>query len=368
MHNITNIDTLYCPNNEQFSKTWHGLQTITEEKEIAFDGSNVPDVFCPMVEGQLNPSFDGQGIELTEDMQSEMRKWKLICADLRDNDKSNQIIPVHIPKSGYQIHQNKDLFDNLIEACQEVLGNKFEIATIGTLGGYKSFIVSISIEGMETFTLDGNDKFNQFFNLISSHDGSLASCIMLSVVRIVCQNTAEFSIQQSEQNGTRERIKHTVNSDISPKWIEENLKSWINYTQVYKQTLQDIKKEKMDLQKFRYFSAGIFSDKTSDKLSSQSFNRINDLESLFVRGQGNKGETEFDAYNAFTEFFTSGRGNGNGEKRKRFAKASFGRGADWKREAFEALKNRQELPKLIKRGETLFNDKVQFEIAKSQLN
>lgn len=361
MHNIQNEDTLYS-----IDETWHRLETRVDQIEL--DGSNVPDVFCPMVEGKINPSFDGQGIEVTDEMSDEMSKWKIICADLRRNEKSGKIIPVYIPKAGYQIHQNKDLFKSLIQACKEVLGDKFKISTIGTLGGYKSFIVSIGIEGMESFTLGGEDKFNQFFNLVSSHDGSLASSIMLSVIRIVCQNTAEFAIEDSENKGTRERIKHTVNSDISSKWVEQNLKIWIDQAKHYKETLEALKSERMDLEKFRYFASGIFTDETSDKISTQSFNRIGELETLFTRGKGNKGKTEYDAYNAFTEFFTSGKGNGKGESSKRFAKASFGRGADWKREAFRALSDRKRLPALLKRGEILLNDRRMVEASKMKAN
>ena len=305
---------------------------------------------------------------MIQGMEENLESWKIIAADLRDNPKSQKIVPLHVPKKGYQIHQNENLFDSMVKACDDVLGNSgYEIKTAGTLGGFKSFIVSIQLKEHQSFSIGKNDKHDQFFNLTSSHDGSLASAIMLSFVRIVCQNTAQFSLQDSQTNGTQQKIKHSQNSIITPEWIEENLNQWLIQSREYKKTLEALKSEKMDLEGFRIFASGLFSDEKSDKLSTQAWNRIGEMESLFIRGKGNSGESQFDAYNAFTEYFTHVDGR-NGDKAKRIAKGSFGRGGDWKRECFRALSDRKNLQALLKRGEILLGDRRMVEADKAKAN
>jgi len=361
MHNIKKEDTMYSTDT-----TWHGLETIIE----TITKEEIPNVLHPVKEFKIDPSCltDEDGNELDSTMLEglDMEDWKIIVADLRDNPKAGKMLPLHIPKQGYKIHQNEELFDSMNAGCKEVFGNEYEIKTVGTLGGYKSFIMSIYLKQFEGFSIGENDKHDQFFNLTTSHNGSLASAIMLSVIRIVCENTAQFALEQSEANGTQQKIKHSAHSEINAKWIEDNLKKWIEKADDYKTTLARLKNEKMNIDQFRIFSSGVFSDAKSDKLSSQAFNRINAMESLFVRGKGNVGETKLDAYNAFTEYFT--HHDGQGDKSKRLAKGSFGRGNDWKQEVFRALKQQEHFPALMKRGETLYNDKLTFEIGKSKLN
>jgi hypothetical protein len=85
---------------------------------------------------------------------------------------------------------------------------------------------------------------------------------------------------------------------------------------------------------------------------------MDEMESLFVKGQGNSGESRYDALNAFTEFFTSG--NGVGKKStasQKVARANFGRGADWKNEAFRVLTDAEEFKKSSERGEMLLHDR-----------
>ena len=365
MHNITKIDTLYST-----ETTWHGLETIIDK----IDKKSIPNVLHDVREFKIDPSAlrDEEGNALDADMiqgmEQDLESWKIIAADLRDNPKTNKIIPLHVPKKGYQIHQNESLFDSMVKACDDVLGDSgYEIKTAGTLGGFKSFIVSIQLKEHQSFSIGKNDKHDQFFNLTSSHDGSLASAIMLSFVRIVCQNTAQFSLQDSQTNGTQQKIKHSQNSIITPEWIEENLNQWLIQSREYQKTLEALKSEKMDLEGFRVFASGVFSDEKSDKLSTQAWNRIGEMESLFIRGKGNSGESEFDAYNAFTEYFTHVDGK-NGDKSKRIAKGSFGRGGDWKREAFRALSDRKNLKALLKRGEILLGDRRMVEASKAKAN
>lgn len=363
----TDIDTVYTPQGE-FAKTWHGLETQLPGA-IELDGANIPDIFCPVIQCGLRPDFDAEIATASEDLKAEgacnLEEYKLILADCRAG-KSGKVIPLHVPKAGYKIHQNRDLFDAMVSAAQAVLGNGFEIVTAGTLGGYSQFFLSLAIKGQESFDVGTlanamPDKWKQFFNLNSSHNGMIASNRMLASVRMVCMNTVQMAISDATGAGTIASIKHTANSDenISAKIFARDLEVWIKQGQAFKTLLAACKAAPMDLEGFRAFAAGVFTNEKSDNLSTNSFNRIGEMESLFAKGAGNVGASRYDAINAFTEFFTSGNGAGSDKVKlnKRIATANFGRANEWKLQAIATATDEAAFEVAAKRGKTLFADK-----------
>jgi len=315
---ITKFDTVYTPNGE-FAETWHGLQT-TLEADIALDGSNVPNVFVPIVESKFTlQDVDASRLvtdKVNEDDETPMGdnpldSWKMILAD-----HPLGLLPLHVPKAGYAIHQNKALFDSLVQAATAVMGkDNVTIASLFTLGACSQFGMSILIKGMESFTIGkgkGKELHKQFFNLISSHNGFVSSAILLSIIRQVCMNTVLASLADAEANGRQTKFKHTAKSLelITPASFEQSLKGWIEASASYKAALESFMTVPMTIDGFRAFASGVFTNEGSDDLSTTSFNRVQDMESLFQRGKGNKGIALSDGINAFTEYFTSGRGVG----------------------------------------------------------
>lgn len=363
------IDTVYTPNTEAFRATWHKKETVAGDR-IELDGSNIPLVFSPIIECGADIKLP-DGMEVTEEMAAELAKWKIIAADCR-NGKSGKIHPLHVPKDGYAIHQNELLFDTMIAAAREVLGDAFEIATVGTLDSYKQFFVSISVKGQsefETGELEGKvrDKWNQFFNLFSSHNSMISSRIMLSVIRIVCMNTVQMSVSDSEASGTSTKIKHSKNSLdlITPQKFAADLKAWTVEREAFKAQMLALKAQPMNLDGFRAFATGVHTMDSTDMLTTTSKNRIDDLSSYFVRGRGNAGVSELDAFNAFTEFYTSGNGVGkNATPVQRIAKANFGQANNWKRKALAILSDRKEFKVAIERGSRLWEERLKHDAGK----
>jgi hypothetical protein len=363
---IKPYDAVFTPETSQFSETWHGLQTRVKGG-IALDGSNIEQVLRPVMSCGLKPDFDSPIANIPAELAAEMgeqsfAEWKLILADCRQD--GNGVFPLHVAKKGYAIHQNKDLFDSMVKSAIEVLGaDNFEIATVGTLGAYSQFFVSIAIKGAsEGFEVGKGDVWKTFFNLVSSHNSLVASQTLLSLVRIVCMNTVNASIADGEESGTNAKIKHSKNSLelVTPQTFAANLKGWINAKATMQATLARIKVNAMTIETFRAFAAGIFTNKASDDLSTNSYNRIADMETLFSKGRGNIGATQYDALNAFTEYFTSGNGIGNPklvQAEKRIASANFGQGNGWKLQAMATLANEETFASVIQRGAILFEDK-----------
>lgn len=69
----------------------------------------------------------------------------------------------------------------------------------------------------------------------------------------------------------------------------------------------------------------------SDEISTQVYNRAEEIGSLFVRGAGNRGATLYDAFQAVTDCFSNGIGAGKTATReKKFLAGKFGRAAEIK--------------------------------------
>ena len=122
-HNKGKFDTIYVPNTDEFKETWHGLQTVCNG-EIKLDCSNVPLVFPNIIESrfQLRDVDNGRLINdaMDEDEEKEnspLNGWKMILAE-----HPQGLIPLHVPKAGYQIHQNKDLADSTIQSAIKEIG------------------------------------------------------------------------------------------------------------------------------------------------------------------------------------------------------------------------------------------------------
>lgn len=365
-------DTVYTPQGNVWEKTWHNLQTPVENG-IARDGSNIPEVFSPIVECGVRPDLDGVAEldgEANEELARAMKNWKLLVADCRGG-KAGKFVPVHVPKEGYTPHQNKVLFDAMVAGATEVLGaDGFEIVTVGTLGSYSHFFMSLAIKGQDTFEIGAGDVWKQFFNLNSAHNGTMSSNRLLSVIRAVCMNTVQYSIADAEQNGTIAGISHTKNSldGINGKTFGADLKVWLDNSKDFQVKLLAAKAMSMNLDGFRAFSAGVFTNPGSDKLSTNSFNRINEMESIFTRGDGNKGETVYDAINAFTQYFTRGGADSKVSPAKRIATANFGKGNLWKQEAIRAATDETAFADVNRRGAILYSDRLLVESASAAAN
>jgi hypothetical protein len=179
-------------------------------------------------------------------------------------------------------------------------------------------------------------------------------------------NTVVAGIDDATAQGTIQSVKHTINSldIVTPKAIAKNVELWISKSDQVEKALNYFTSVKMNAESFLAFATGIFTNEKSDNLSTVSFNRVNDMLTLFQRGKGNHGETLSDAINAFTEYFTHGAGVGNPRnvsENKRLANANFGQGAQWKLEAIRVASNEELLAAAMQRGEMFYTDKLKAE-------
>lgn len=100
----------------------------------------------------------------------------------------------------YSILQNEELV-GLLDTLVDESGAHFE--TAGAVDGGRKVFVSMKLPGH--IKIGGIDRIDNYLAATTSHDGSTATSIMVTPVRIVCQNTLNMAFGQAK--GIH-RVKH----------------------------------------------------------------------------------------------------------------------------------------------------------------
>jgi len=208
-----------------------------------------------------------------------------------------------IMSDGYTPVQNRTCFD----AINAVVGSgDATFHTVGSLFGGRRVWMLCKLQG--DYRLDNGEKLESFILLDNSHDGTAALRMRLTPVRVVCSNTlgaatssrAAFAARHTSGimgrvNEARDllglnaaymaRLMESANRIAEQAWSHDQMKA-MTYT------LLDLEPDvAIDRQH------GIKAPAASKMLD------------LFYLGQGNRGETRWDALNAVTEYLDYSKGS-----------------------------------------------------------
>lgn len=104
----------------------------------------------------------------------------------------------------YSILQNEELI-GLLDTLVDESGAHFE--TAGAIDGGRKVFVTMQLPGH--ISIAGVDPFNNYIAATTSHDGSTATSIMVTPVRIVCQNTLNMAFNDASHVY---RVRHLAGS------------------------------------------------------------------------------------------------------------------------------------------------------------
>lgn len=290
-----NIDRVYSNQGTE----WHHLAIPTEViDEEVFDSLS-----HDIIESPVTCQVEGQTIELPN--------HKILVADMRksrpDLDPSQQFVPLHVPKSGYKVINNRDVIECMKASFADL---DVKITTAGTLEGAKKFFVSVDIG--ESDLVINKDRFKAYVNFITGHDGTLAMTAYDSVIRIVCMNTLIASREAAGAAGFS--VYHTKNADLAMKNLPELFNAILKGRANLQEVMEYLEQNKCDANDALAMAAGYFCLETDKaELSTRAMNAAQGIATLFSRGIGNKGETLYDLANGATEYWTSGEGTGKGK-------------------------------------------------------
>lgn len=318
---ITKYDRIYSIEGTE----WH--RTAIHKAKILRD--EIKDILWKIIQSPAMVQVDGNSIELSN--------YKVLCADMRglrdDLEENDQIVPLHIPKAGYQVIDNVQVWEVMEKALKDLDAT---ITSVGTLEGGKKFFISCIIG--ESDMVINKDQFKFYLNFVTSHDGTITMFVYDSSMRIVCMNTLRWSMQKAGELGFR--IMHTKNASLALENLPELVNAILLGRTDLKQVMEYLYDHKCDKNEALAMAAGYFVETTgNEKLAKVSWDAAEEIGNLFHRGIACRGETLYDLANAATEYWTTGRGTGKVAKTSdsaRTYKASMG-GAAVHKEQFIAL-------------------------------
>jgi phage/plasmid-like protein (TIGR03299 family) len=213
------------------------------------------------------------------------------------------IVLGHVSKR-YEVLQNHDAFQPFDEV---LLDHGYTYETAGAVcNGEKIWILAKAPDSLKV----GNDQIDQYVLLFNSHNGSSGVTMKPTIVRVVCNNTLEFSLGDScpkislrHTVGVKDRLDQMTNA---LKSVEGDIGKAIEV--MHRLMEVEIHSETLDKYLETTFPSLVYRD--NQKISPLTGRKIPDfatpqyklLINNFYNGKGNHGTTLWDAYNAVTEY------------------------------------------------------------------
>jgi phage/plasmid-like protein (TIGR03299 family) len=109
----------------------------------------------------------------------------------------------------YKIHQNHECFGFLNDLIKD---GSIRIHTCGSLNGGRNVWILAQVGTQEIVP---GDKVGQYLLLHTSHDGSGATRILFTEIRVVCANTARAALSKGRNEGVSIRHSTTLNAQVA---------------------------------------------------------------------------------------------------------------------------------------------------------
>lgn len=314
---------------------WHGKAIFKQGADgvpVELTREELKDIMFPLVScmGMSGVGPDGHPIHFPE--------YQGVVADLRGRGNGAGFVPLAIHGDTYGMIDNGMIWDGLKEGLQ---GIPHAITTAGTLDGCKRFFVSVELLDAPGFTVR-RDTFKAYVNFISSHDGSLALRGYDSSVRIVCNNTLNFSLGAGAKGKLNAVVKHTGNAHVHIARMGDWLKDTLASREAVKGEFEKLMDTPLAPRQAMTALQGLLWEELHhpEAFSTRARNTITGIHDLYANGKGNHGGSAYDLLNGFTEYYTAGPGAGNRDKLTPLelrANGSFGGAAEKKTEFAKLL-------------------------------
>jgi phage/plasmid-like protein (TIGR03299 family) len=224
--------------------------------------------------------------------------------------RSDTKVPLAVVSDKYQVVQPKEVLEFYRDLTA---GAGFNLETAGVLKGGKKYWALASM-GKEAKILD--DQIKGYLLLGSACDGSMATTAMFTSIRVVCNNTLGFAMNEAD-NGTAKavvRINHRTSFDEAKVKAQLGLaaNSWDSF--LYNVNVWS--KTKVDL-----VQAQAYFDKVASYTTTEGEERVSERTSKYLMelfaGAGKGSDlksangTAWGLINAVTEFVDHHRGRSN---------------------------------------------------------
>lgn len=305
MHNLdtTNGQTAFISARED---AWHQLGKVVDS---AFTAETA------MEEGLLG----GWNVRKTP-LQAVLETGELLdmpghYATVRDNPVTGASEVLGKVGEAYHVIQNEE-HAAMLNALVDESGAHFE--TAGALNGGRRVFITMKLPGH--MRVGGVDRIDNYIAAINSHDGSMAFTLMVTPVRIVCQNTLNVALGSAKNIY---RIRHSSGADrLIRSQAREALDLTFNYLEGFQEQAEQLINTTLTQSQFdeiitAEFGAG---EDAAKATVTRRETMLDELSTLFGAAYTQEGirETAWAGFNAITEWadhFSPRRGDNPDEQR-----------------------------------------------------
>lgn len=295
--------------------------------------------------------WHGKGQELTEDearnideraLQKAGMDWLVKRSRVRFGEGENQQVwdkhhvlfrsdtkaPLGIVGEGYQILQPRGCLEFMAELAN--IGG-FKLETAGTMFGGQRFWALASIQ--EGAPVLDADMVKGYLLIATSVDGTMATTVDPTTVRVVCNNTLSMALAQ----GSKARIKVNHRSELTAAKrasIRDQLGIVSHGFHDFIEASRKLAQHPVSNMRAQEMTEKLLVEtKTVTKEDPRTSAGYRSIMSLFQHGEGNKGQTAWDWVNGVTEYVDHVQRAKT--ESHRMANSLFGKGDALKTEAFE---------------------------------
>lgn len=177
---------------------WHGLGVVVEDQDLGIEEALL--LARMRYEFSLTPSYvvvDGKPIEMTGGKQAVLR---------RNIDDDTDIRAFGGALSDrYKVHTLLDQW----RFIEDILGEGASVETLGNLRDGASSFVTVKLPTTALMDTD-NDGTALYMNVSTAHDGSAATKVSVSAVRVVCANTLGWAESSARRSGRQVSVRHNI--------------------------------------------------------------------------------------------------------------------------------------------------------------
>lgn len=212
-------------------------------------------------------------------------------------------------------------------------GTHYTVKSIGMLWNRSKWFISTELTELKTLTVGGRET-RFMFNFSGGLDRKMSPQCELSSTVVVCANTLNVSRIQGK---VLFHERATKNFDARLERSTSEVEKAVGMAAVFKAAMDGIAKNECTQDEARQTFAGFITSPADKKMSSRTKKTVDELAELHVSGIGNRGETEFDMLNAYTQYLTHGGTDSKVPMGRRFVSSEFGNSADDKAEFVRVL-------------------------------
>lgn len=272
---------------------WHKLGIVTPNALTAEEALRTAQLDWQVIKtdkpvGCLVPTKEGTG--------AEMITFEDKFMTYRYHPKHGKAESLGVVGNRYTPVQNLEAFSFLNYVADES-GAVFE--TAGSMNnGRKVFMTMKMPEGLQ---IGGQDAIDLYLMAWNTHDGTSAFNVLVTPIRVVCQNTLSIAIRNAKSSYS---LRHTPNVSGKIQAAREALGITFKYTEEFEKMAESLISQDMTDKEFARLVEKVFPlDEESQRAKTMAENARDIVLGLWkAPTQANIANTKWAAYNAFTEY------------------------------------------------------------------